>query len=362
MKIREAGWEDYAQIAALLTRCGLSPKTREEWEHLWINNPVYKTLTNWPIGWVAERPDQEIVGYVGNIPLSFEFRGRTILASSFFSLSVDSRYRGYAGFLIRRAFNYKVPELLVGTTVNPAASKILNGLRAARVPAGDWGQARFWITNYHGFVSGLLKHKGWPKLLSYPGSALLSLKDRFNKADSWMERNRREVGISSNFDERFEPFWDELRRARPERLLATRSREVLEWHFKYALAQKKVWIVTLGDNSRLAAYALFRRRDAPEYGLKRMQLVDFQALNDDPQALAAALAWALAQCRKEGIHTLEAFGFRSEKQAVIDSLAPYHRRLPSWWYFYKPVNKLLAAELRDPKVWDPSHFDGDTTL
>lgn len=138
MKIREAGWEDYAQIAAMLARCGLSPKTREEWEHLWINNPVYKTLTNWPIGWVAENPDQEIVGYVGNIPLSFELRGREILASSFFSLSVDFRYRGYAGFLIRRAFTYKTPELLVGTTVNPAASKIL-AARQSNTPVTAWG-------------------------------------------------------------------------------------------------------------------------------------------------------------------------------------------------------------------------------
>lgn len=362
VRIREAGFEDYAQITAVVARNGLYIKSRQEWEHFWVSNPVYRRLSKWAIGWVAEKLDQEIVGYVGNLPLSAEFKGREIIIACPNSLVTDPSYRDYGGFLLWRLFNYKTPELIVTSTANAFSVRLFEACRWLRVPAGDWGRAAFWITNSHGFVSSVLSQRGWPKLLSYPGSAILSLRDRFTKSDSWIEANRGDIRTCSGFDERFDVFWDELKRAYPERLLATRSREVLEWHFRYSLAQEKMWIVTVGDNSRLLAYAVFRRRDVPEHGLKRMQLVDFQTLNNDMKILVPMLACAITQCREEGIHTLEAFGFRSDKQAAIESLGPYHRQLPSWWYFYTPVNKALKLELRDPAIWDPSHFDGDASL
>jgi len=74
------------------------------------------------------------------------------------------------------------------------------------------------------------------------------------------------------------------------------------------------------------------------------------------------LAWALRRCQEEGMHMLEAYGFRPDKQSVIDGLAPYRRRLPSWFYFYKTWDKKLGEELKDPQVWDPSHYDGDSSL
>jgi hypothetical protein len=362
VEIREAGLEDYPAIVAMLAHNGMTTKGREEWEHLWVNNPVYQKLSGWAIGWVAENPEREIVGYIGNIPLSFEFKGREMIASCGHSLTMNTSHRGYAGFLLRRFLNYKTPELITATTANTYTFKTLDALRIPRVPAGDWGQAAFWITNHRGFLASVLSKRGWPKQLSYPGSAVLWLKDKFTKRDSWVGRNHLEVQTCSSFDERFDRFWDELKHTYPQRLLPTRSREVLQWHFKYPLEQGRAWIVTLGDDSRLRAYAIFRRRDVPEHQLQRVQLVDFQALNNDPQILVTMLAWGLTLCRKEGIHMLEAFGFRPEKQAIIDGLAPYRRQLPSWWYFYKPGNRSLGIELQDATVWDPSHFDGDTSL
>ena len=149
-----------------------------------------------------------------------------------------------------------------------------------------------------------------------------------------------DVQVCSNFDERFDTFWEELKRAYPERFLATRSREVLQWHFKYALARDKVWIVTAGD-SRINAYAIFSREDNA-VGSTRVRLADFQSLSPDSETLIPMLAWAFRRCQEEGIHMLEAFGFRPEKQQVIDSLRPYRRRLASWYYFYRARDKALG--------------------
>lgn len=360
--IREATLDDYPAIATVLARNGMPARNREEWEHLWVNNPIYRKLSNWAIGWVVENANREIVGYVGNIPLSFAFKGREIVTSCAHSMAVDLPHRGSAAFLQRRVLHYKSSELAAATSTNENSSKLAEVGRMSRIPAGDWGQAAFWITDHRGFLASGLSKRGWPKLLAYPASAALLLKERLTRGDSWIRQNHQEIQTCSGFDERFDQFWDELQRTYPERFLANRSREVLQWHFKYALARKKAWIVTAMDGSRLLAYAIFCRRDVAEHSLKRLQLVDFQALDGGMQALVPMLAWGLTHCRNEGLHVLEAFGFRPEKQAVIDHLAPYRRPLQSWWYYYKAVNQALGVELQTPVVWDPSHFDGDTSL
>ena len=55
-----------------------------------IEKPLYQQLTEWHLGWVAENEDGKVVGYVGHIPLSYEFRGRQVIAACAHGLSIDS--------------------------------------------------------------------------------------------------------------------------------------------------------------------------------------------------------------------------------------------------------------------------------
>jgi len=364
VRIREARFEDYTQITDVIRRNGLYTKTREEWEHLWAGNPVYKRSSNWAIGWVAQTSDGEIVGYIGNIPLSAEFRGSEVMVACPNSLVMDKSYRGsgYGGVLLRHALEYKLAHIVVATTANAIAGDVLKVFGVSRVPCGDWGRASFWITDYSGFIASVLSKRGWPTALSYAAGPLLEIRDRIRHNDSWIGKNRRDFEVCTHFDERFDRFWEELKRAHPERLLATRSREVLQWHFKHVLEQGKAWIVLEREGSRIISYSVFRRRDVPEHGLNRIQLVDFQTFHDDMQTLTPMLAWALEKCKAEHVHALEAFGFHPDKQAIIDRLAPHQRQLPSWWYFYKPLHGELERALKDAAAWDTSHFDGDASL
>jgi hypothetical protein len=198
--------------------------------------------------------------------------------------------------------------------------------------------------------------------LSYPLSVGLFLRDRI-EGRSWKTRcNGAEASFCNRFDERFDDFWQQLRRNYPGRLLANRSREVLEWHFKRPLENGKAWVLTVSKGSALAAYAVFFRQDNTASSLKRMRLVDFQMLGDNTELLRPLICQALARCRSEGIHMLECIGFARDKQRVIEALAPHGRKLSSWRYFYKATNRQLAETLKDPQVWDPSCFDGDASL
>ncbi len=360
IEVRDASLSEYEKIAALIYRNGLDTKTREEWEHLWINNPVYKRVEKWPIGWVAQ-DGPEIVGFLGNIPVTYHFKGREVLASSLHAFSLDVSHRGHGLILLNRLLQ-SPPEVeyFVGTTANASSSKVLDRLGVGRIPVGDWENSAFWITNYDGFVSSAVVRKGWHGSLAGSASVALNMYDKLSKTP-WPRQNH-PLNRQTGFDERFDVFWQELLRAYPNRFLATRSRDVLDWHFKFSLAQNRAWIVTHEVGTRILAYAIFHRQDHREINLKRVRLVDCQTLPESADALPSLLAWGLQECRVQGIHMLEVFGFRPDKQKAVDRLAPRRRKLPSWTYFHKISSPSLRTEMQDPQIWDPSQFDGDASL
>ncbi len=358
--IREATLADYESIASLTTRNGLAVKNRAEWEHLWTDNPVYKKCPGWPIGWVVEY-GSGIVGFLGNIPVSGYFDGREIIGSSIHAFSLDAAHRGGGLLLLERLLESDPNvEFIIGSTANANSSKVLDRAGVARVPSGDWENAAFWITNYHGFLRSAATAKAWPRFLALPGSAALTVRDKMTKKPWPMQEH--ELRECTSFDEAFDQFWAELKQAYPRRFLPTRSRDVLEWHFQPALAKGNAWVVVCDDAERIRSCAIFFRHDNPEIGLKRIRLVDFQTLDRECRDLPSVLNWGLRRCRAEGIHMLEAFGFRKEKQTIINDLAPYKRGLPGWLYFYQARSQSLMDGLRDSNVWDPSQYDGDASL
>jgi hypothetical protein len=362
--IREATFADYPQITSLESRYGLESKTDAEWRHLWINNPVYIELRgDWPIGWVLESENGRIVGYVGNIPLAYEFQGRRLVAAATYAWVVDSAYRSYSILLLDRYFDQKSADLYLSTTVNYQASKAFCTFNSSPVPVGAWDRAAFWITNHRGFAASWMAMKV-PSLggfLSYPLSAALWGTDLLAGRALSGARKQVEVEPCADFDGRFDTFWGVLKRRNSHLLLAVRTREVLRWHFKYAILRKAAWILTVTDASELVAYSIFCRQDSRKFGLKRMRLVDFQALDGSRALLVPMLSWALRQCRDEGIHMLEYLGCCPRRDG-FEYLRPRQRRLPSWLYFYKARDQNLGGSLASPEVWSPSWFDGDASL
>ncbi len=363
-KIREATFEDYSQISVLESRYRLNPKSYEEWKYLWLGSPLYNQLSRWPIGWVCENADGEIVGSVANIPLAYEFEGRPLIAATSRALVMDSAYRSHSFWLLSKFFNQSDVDLFVNTSVNAKAAKLQEGFRALRVPVGAWDRSAFWVTNYRAFTTSLMARKGiaGAASLSYPLSAGLFVRDRLAGKALWGRHKGPMPQFCDQFDESFDVFWERMRTQRAQQLLATRSREVLHWHFRYALASNKAWLLTVSKGDELSAYAILCRQDNASYELQRMRLVDFQALPGQMELLRPILSLALERCHDEGVHMLEATGFNAEKQRVIDSTSPHYRELGAWRYFYKAKDEQLAQRLQDPEVWDPCSFDGDASL
>ena len=362
-KLREVSLGDYEQIAVLESRYGLVTGSAEQWRHIWLNNPEYKRLQpHWAIGWVIEDQNGQIVASIGNIPLSYELAGRRILAVSGRGWVADVPYRSKALSLLDNVINQPDVELFVNNSVNSNSANALNAFDCSRVPVGLWDGSAYWITNYQGFVECILapKTRGMAKPLSYPLSAAAFLKDRLTT--SGLRAGDVEVKFVAAFDDRFDDFWTDLKRMNPHVLLAVRSREALEWHFKYALLDNRAWIATVLDGARLVAYAIFEREDTRAFGLTRMRLVDFQSLDGSTALLEPLLCWALRKCRNEGLHLLEIVGRWLEKGEFIETVVPHKRKLDAWRFVYRANNSSLATTLRDPRAWAPSLFDGDAAL
>jgi len=362
VQIREAVFADYSRIAALEARYGLHPKPYEEWTHLWLENPACPQ--GWNIGWVVENASQDIVGYVGNVPSVFEFQGQKLTAASGRGLVVDEHYRSYSFPLFSRFFNQSNVDLIVNTTVNVNAVKLHELFHCERVPVGAWDRSVFWITDYRGFAAKLAATKNLPlpNLLSYPIQAVLAVKDKLLRRPFKPAGNDVEAAVAATFDQRFDAFWEELRKKHADSLLASRSRATLNWHFKFSLQTKRAWVATVTQGDALLAYAVFLRQDNHELGLKRVRLVDFRALNDNPEVLVPMLTVALRRCHEQKVEMLEAIGVSPQVHRVLAGFAPHQRELPAWLYFYKAKDKPLAKRLKDPGVWDPSPFDGDGAL
>ena len=361
---REARFDDHRQITELQARYGLETETQQTWVHLWAGNPAYQDCPNWPIGWVFENENKEIVGYLGNLLSLYELDNQPVTVASTRGLVMDVRYRSYSLSLLGHFFSQKRVDLYLDTTVSPDALKPHEIFRALRVPTGVWDQAFFWITDYAGFSASLLERKQVrvAKSLRHPLSAGLFLRDALAGRALKIRRNGVEPCLCTSFDERFEEFWQRQRKACHQRLLANRSHRILDWHFKQPLAEGRAWVLNVCKGGELMAYAIFLRQDNPAFALRRTRLVDFQAVDGSTDLLHPIICRAIERCREENVHMLEVMGFSPEKQRVIDGLLPHRRPLSSWRYFYKTANRELAKRLQDPGVWDPTCFDGDASL
>jgi hypothetical protein len=366
-RLREARFDDYAQIAALARRFGLGFEDETVWQHLWKDNPAYRAIHDkFSIGWVLEDAEGGIRGYLGNIPLIYELEGKRLLAAATRSWVVDSAYRGYALLLLHPFYQQARIDLFLGTSVNAQSLVASSLFKNVRVPVGTWDRSLFWITHARGFTDSFFTKKGWnfAKPFSYPVSVGLSLRDRVRGSGFRQGVCDPAVVAIEDFDQCFDPFWSELRKKKARLLLGVRDRETLDWHFRFALHSKQAWVYVFHATGQMIGYAVFLRQERRQVGLNRVSLVDFQCLDDEKCSsfFLAALWSAFERCRQESVHMLELTGLPPALEASAELAAPHHRRLDGWMYFYKTNNAALASTLKSPCVWEPSLYDGDSSL
>jgi hypothetical protein len=362
--VRRASFEDYDQIAAVEASNGLAIKSRQAWMRLWTENPAYRQLPGWPIGWVLETHDHRIVGSLGNVPCLYRFQRKTYVGAFGRGWAVDSAHRPYALLLLIAQLQQPGVDLRVTNTASASTSALLAKCGWKSVPVGRWDQSVFWVTSYRHTVRRAIEAKLPTPIATLAGWSLngpLMVKD-------WILRRRRTASTRyalewrPDFDSSFETFWAELESRHSSVLLPERNLETLLWHYQSAIAQNRLWILTASEGGRLVASMLLELREAQSIDVSRALLVDFQSVSAEPGLANAMLVAALNRCASEGVHLLENPGCWLEQKHLVADRAPHRRSLGGWCYLYNAANPELAGALQNRECWDPTQYDADASL
>ena len=324
-QLRQARYDDYAQIAHLESSHGLLTLDAQDWRNIWQTNPVCRqTGDPWPIGWVLEDSAGAIVGSLANVPSLYTFGGRPLVAATGRAWVVRPEYRAIGLWLMDEYFSQPRADLFINTTVNALAVDAFCSFGSARVPLGDWQTARFWVTGYRGFARTALRLKRipLPGLLSPAAGSVLWLKNAMTARPLPRGAASAAIEKTDTFDPRFDEFWRQLVRQSPDKLLCVRDSETLQWHFAGPLRAGHLRILTASANGLLRAWCILKRQDHPPSGLRRMRLVDFQTLEPDKDLLSPLIHAAIQQCKAEWQLRPGARRRRPAKDAQLRSARP----------------------------------------
>jgi hypothetical protein len=365
---REARFSDFEAIAALKERSGLSIDSRENWQRLWRQNPALGGAgANLPIGWVQEADDGQIVGYLGSIPLLYQFGEQTLLATATTSYAVDAAYRSRSLGLVGSFFRQKGCDLYLDTTATVAAGRIMLAFKAQQVPQKDYGTVLFWVLDAQAFLRAAMQKLQVGENLGSIGARIGS---PILHGDIFFRRRRPRFG-STGFSCRdlrveeiaddFQTLWLRKLQEKP-RVLAWRTPEVLRWHFLIPHGKRTPHVLACYSGGRMEGYVIVVIGGDKNLGLRKAGVADLMAAGDNPEVIRELLAGAYEIAKKNGCDVLELLGFPEEVRRICLEGKPFSRNYPACPFFYKTDRSDLLQPLTREESWYACPFDGDATL
>ncbi len=366
VRLREAQFSDFERVSAMNLRLGQGPDSPENWKRLWIDNPAVIEFKAAPrIGWVLESAG-EIVGFLGSIPLLYEFEGKPLFAAATCRLAIEPAFRAYCHLLISSFFRQKNVDLFLNSTATVSAGKMMTALNAAPLPQADYGNVLFWVLDPRPFAKAVFKKLGMNSSFAGMGGAIgaavlrgdIKLRRRGPRSrpagNPVVETNMSEMGNE------FNQLWSDGN-GHPARLMAKRTAAIMRWHFDPPQNRRKIRVLSFKGASELG-YLIVRHEEKAANGLQRSLVADLMIKNDDSDVLEQLLAAACRSAKSAGSQVLEIMGFPRNIRESVLKLKPYSRRYPAPPFFYKARERALHEKLTQEGAWYASPFDGDTTL
>ncbi len=358
--VRELHLEDYEAIREFWCRNGRSVGTKAQWAKQWVENPAIAGKEDrWPKGWLIEADRQEVVGYLANIPATYWLKEKGLSAAAASSWLVEVPYRGHSVTLASRFLHQPEVDLLLNPYATEVSGRIFTALGTQPFPQRNMDQPVFTVLNYRHFGQAVFRNKGLPaaRLLGALAGQLLGLADTFAGKRKNNPNEHLGTRTMASFDKRFDEFWIRLK-MESQMLLLARSREYLDFYFGDFLARGQCWICVHENDSGLAAYAIFVRKDNAETGMKRCWLADLQYVAPCGKGeVSALLDYGLRECKMRGMHVVESLGFCEAKRSLIAEHLPRKRKFAAWPFHYRACAPKLVGELVNPDLWDACLMD-----
>ncbi len=102
---------------------------------MWHSNPYLADGV--PAGWILKNDDDEICGFLGNIPVEFQYGYSVLKASGITSLYVQKQYAGIESSRLCLSFMKQKTDILIDSTPNDTAEKIFSKLKFRKIPVDN---------------------------------------------------------------------------------------------------------------------------------------------------------------------------------------------------------------------------------
>lgn len=360
--VRESGLADRPAVEALLARCGMGGGRSEAfWDHVWGGNPAARRFgLPTRTGWVMEAGGS-VVGSFGSIPFVVRYQGADHLAVTGNALAVDPDHRSRSMSLMAPFFRQTEPSLFVSTTTGDASRAVFRNLFKMRVmPAADHGVALIWVLDARRFLAAAMGRFG--PAVAVPGSLAGAPILGLESARRWLRVPRPVLEIrpiaAADAGPEFDDLWRRKTSTDP-RLMADRSSDAVRWRYGIPDARQPAWLLGAFRNGSLDGFIALRRSTG-QGGLRKLDVVDLFADNDDPSALLSLLNAARHAGLEAGDHVLEVLGLPDSIRRVLKLARPFSRVVSppgSETYLYRS-----SLGLGDPADWYASANDGDESF
>jgi hypothetical protein len=346
---------------------GQGPDSRRNWNRLWRDNPAVTNANGAScIGWTLEASG-ELVGFLGSIPLLYEFEGRTLNAAATCRLAVRPAYRGFTHLLIASYFRQKNVDLFLNTTATVSVGKIMLALKATPPPATRVRDGLVLGLGCAPFHQGRAPENGSP---SEPGSRRgcrclpglardIAVRGRTPKSKSGrftlLEHSIAEIG------EDFARFWSD-NSAETAPLMAKRTPAIMRWHFEPPMSERRSVVISCYSGTVLRGYAIVLHDATSKDGIKRSAIADLMVKGRDAEIVGQLLSAAHKCARNAGSHSLEVMGFPRGIRQILMRWKPCWRKYPACPFYFKARDRALQERLADENAWYACPFDGDSTI
>lgn len=364
--LRQARFSDFAAVAELKRRCGLSADSLDNWERLWRHNPaIAKTPFVRPIGWVLD-VQGKIVGYLGNISLLYRYGDRTLTAVTGSGFVVEPAYRALSVRLAAAFYRQDQVDLYLTTSAVNTVGSIAHSFKCKPLPQADYETVLFWVLRPRHFAKTLMTKLRLGPISSYIGRVAASMAVVTDVALRRRTIRPRptnytvsEIDLDRLGDD-FQTLWLQKLNEEP-RLLADRSPDALRWHFQIPGDVGSAHVLGCYNNGELLGYTVLRS-DSNQHGLRTSTVADLIAREDQPEVFEALLVASYNHARRLRSDILEVLGFPQNIREVCSRWKPYRRQYPACPFYYKAIDPMMAQILSNGLAWYACPFDGDTNL
>ncbi|MCD4807510.1 MAG: hypothetical protein K8R13_08095 [Methanococcoides sp.] len=365
-KIRPLEENDFSELADFLREgFRISPEIwQRHFEMWWINNPWMDRSI--PFGWVIEDEKSEIVGFMGNIPVKYQIKGREDIAAAGTSLYVRPSVRGVTSLQPILAFaRQKNIKLLLNTTANKTATKIFSKLGFSDIDV-PFNNLEYWYIRDYGQMcdlyvrTNITSHRLLPlRKVSLVPIKLISPFVRWfkDKRTFKVQPNHYKCSLCTDCDDSFTELWKNSRKENATTLC--RDAETLKWiHFSKAVAEKRYVIKCIDTrNDKLVGYFVFDIV-CSEKDIKTMQLKDAYVPHFEEGIILSLIAFSMDLAK---IYNVAASVFWPIDQKMDEILKKRIKikRKHKLAYLYKFVNDNDELEGHEDHEFIPSYIDPD---